>query len=289
MNIKNNFKEFIKKYFNKKNILILITILMVFIFVYIMCKSYKIAKARNDINNLPLIKSDIDIVKVKHEIKILPTETNTFYETFKSEEYNKEEKINVIETEEDNNEVLPIVNKTVTVDTNLDINSNKNNNEDNKVEDNIVKQEEKIIELNNYEDNKIINNEKSDDENNDKKVELENQKSNIKVVIVNEKNEENKNNIAIVNLNNSDFYRTQLVALKNKQQALIFIEKTKKKYSNILRGLELYITEINLNEKGIFYRVQVGNFNNKEDADNFCENYKKYSNSKDFVNCIVVK
>ncbi len=79
------------------------------------------------------------------------------------------------------------------------------------------------------------------------------------------------------------------MALKNKQQALIFIEKTKKKYSDILKGLDLYITEINLNEKGIFYRVQIGNFNNKEDANNFCENYKKYSNSKDFVNCIVVK
>ncbi len=299
MSIKDKFEEYIKKYFNKKNILISTTIIMVLIFIFIICKSYKIAKARNDINNLPLIKSDVDIVKVKHEIRVLPAETNSFYETFKKEDDNKKETINIIETEKDNDEILPVVNKTVTIDTNEDINDKNLNEDDEKIKDedneisnNIdIKKEERVIELNNYEDTKITKNERVNGEITDKKLEMEKQNSNIKEVIINKKKEESKNkdNIVSINLNNGNIYRAQLVALKNKQQALIFIEKTKKKYSDILKGLDLYITEINLNEKGIFYRVQVGNFDNKIDANNFCENYKKYSNSRDLINCIVVK
>lgn len=306
-----NLNEYIRKHINRKSILVLTTIFMVVVFIFIIYKSYKIAKIKNDINNLPLIKSDVDIIKIKHEIKELPLETNSFYETFKNDDNTEKKIVNVIDEEKIDNEMLPVINKNITVDV------AENTLDKNKINNNI-KNSKNIVELNNYENKRIDDNEAENKDNKDsnelnkskttdekgKRIDngeiikyksdssKEQQSSNIKEVIINEKKEE------IIKVRekdldeeviNDNFYRAQLVALKNRQQAVIFVEKTKKRYSNILKGLELFITEINLNEKGIFYRVQVGNFKNKSDANSFCDDYRKYSNVKDLVNCIVVK
>lgn len=303
-----NLNEYIRKHINRKSILVLTTIFMVVVFIFIIYKSYKIAKIKNDINNLPLIKSDVDIIKIKHEIKELPVETNSFYETFKNDDNTEKKVVNVINEKKVDNEMLPVINKNITVDVaenTLDKNKTNNN----------IKNNKNVIELNNYENKNVDDNDVENKESNElnkskttdekgKRIDNseiikyksdsseEQQSSNIKEVIINEKKEE------IIKVRekdldeeviNDNFYRAQLVALKNRQQAVIFVEKTKKRYSNILKGLELFITEINLNEKGIFYRVQVGNFKNKSDANSFCDDYRKYSSVKDLVNCIVVK
>lgn len=235
---------------NRKNFLIILSLVVVVVFIFIIFKSYKIAKTRNKIDELPIIESNVELIKIKQETRELETETNSFYDNFKNNERDNTI-INVVR-EEDDDEIKPL--------------------------DDSVNLENKI--------NKIVNNSAE-------YITKDNQVENIKEVIVNEKNEEEKksleDNDIKKNINDGNFYKAQLIALKNKQQAEIFVEKTRKRCGDILKGLELFITEINLDKKGIFYRVQVGKFNTKEEANNFCENYKRLSMSRDLISCIVVK
>lgn len=108
-----------------------------------------------------------------------------------------------------------------------------------------------------------------------------------KVVITNKK--ENNDNINTNNIDkNNNFYKVQLIALKNKQQADNFVKKIKKQFNNLLKNLEVFLFEVDLGDKGIFYRVQVGNFNTKNDAMKFCRNYLMIT-LKNPTNCIVVR
>ena len=80
----------------------------------------------------------------------------------------------------------------------------------------------------------------------------------------------------------------QIAALKDKQQADIYVNRIKRFYKDLLVGLDVYILEIDLEEKGIFYRIRIGDFENKKLAEKFCENFFK-KNDKVLRNCIVVK
>lgn len=107
------------------------------------------------------------------------------------------------------------------------------------------------------------------------------------VVVTNKK--ENNDNINTNNIDkNNNFYKVQLIALKNKQQADNFVKKIKKQFNNLLKNLEVFLFEVDLGDKGIFYRVQVGNFNTKNDAMKFCRNYLMIT-LKNPTNCIVVR
>ena len=85
-----------------------------------------------------------------------------------------------------------------------------------------------------------------------------------------------------------NYYKAQLIALTNKQQAEMFINQTKSKYSVLLKNVKIFISTVNLETKGFFYRVQVGFFRTKLEANNFCDAYLKNSN-KNELNCIVVR
>jgi hypothetical protein len=234
--------------FNQKNILIVTALLFVAIFIFIIVKSYKISKTKNDMDNLPTIKSNVYIIKTKNEVKELKTETNSFYESLENKR--KEKNINIVGKAE---EVTAIGDDFI-----LDSKINKI------VDDNVF-----------VENNNVVIDE------------------NIKKITINEKIEtKSTDNIVkenkLTNINAGSYYRAQLIALKNQQQAKNFVDTTKKKYGNLLKNLDVFIVEIDLVDKGIFHRVQVGNFNTKDEASNFCKIYLKDSD-KNTTNCIVVK
>ena len=230
----------------QKQILTVILILTVLLFCFILYKSYKISKIKENIDILPVIQAKTDNMKIKNNTKIEMPEINSFYGTVD----NLEDAINII-------------------DDGMSIHTNTNDITD---------------ELNNT-INDIVNNKQ-----NTTKEEVVIDQS-IKTVIINE-DDNNKKSEKITTIketeNDRSYFKAQLVALKNKQQAHNFIETTKKQCNSLLKSLNIFIFEIDLGEKGIFYRVQVGNFNTRADALRFCNEYLKITTG-DLTNCMVVK
>lgn len=230
----------------QKQILTVILILTVLLFCFILYKSYKISKIKENTDILPVIQAKSNNIKIKNNTKLEMPEINSFYGTVD----NLEDAINII-------------------DDGMSINTGVN---------------DITNELNNTINN-IINNEKKAPK---EKVVVD---QSIKTVIINE-DDNNKNNDKITTIqeteNDRSYFKTQLVALKNKQQAHNFIEATKKQCGGLLKNLNIFIFEIDLGEKGIFYRVQVGNFNTRADALRFCNEYLKITTG-DLTNCMVVR
>lgn len=239
----------------QKSILIAVAFLAILLFCFILYKSYKISKIKENINDLPVIKSDIDIIKIKKETRELKIKTNSFYNNL----------------EEESEDKVVIADDNISKDIN-NVDDTLSSKINNIVNENIINNNNNVDIQNNINNKDVVVNE------------------NIKTVIINEqskdKTTENKENSNLKTNNN--YYKSQLVALKNKQQAYNFVEKTKKLFSNMLKNLDVFVVEIDLGNKGIFYRVQVGNFNNKDDATNFCKEYLKIT-IKNPTNCIVVK
>lgn len=231
----------------KKHIITALSILLLLLLFIMIYKSYKISKIKNNITNLPIIRSDVEIIKIKKDNRELEDiDVKSFYKNEEIDEKNLEKK-----------------NLDNTINNIVAINSSEYTRENKTIDD--------IIEQKNIDSN-------------EKQVEID---KNIKKLIVNEKEEDTITEEDLKKQNNN-FYKAQLIALKNQQQAKIFIDNTRKLYANLLKDLNIFIVKIDLKEKGIFYRVQVGNFNTKEDASNFCKEYIKLGN-KNITNCIVIK
>ena len=240
---------------NKKNILIAITSTVMLAFCLILLKSYRIAQINGDENSLPVIRAESDVVKVKQETRELEFKTNSFYDNLND----KDEKVNINVT-----------------DGNINTNVGRNSEQ-------ITQKSELDNEINN-----VVNNSEFEVNNDDIVL-----NENIKTVKINEnsrnqKTEELKNVIKVEPRKKIELYKAQLIALKNKQQAQDFINKTKKVHSNLSKDFDIFMYEIDLGNKGIFYRVQVGDFNTKNDAQSFCKEYLKVT-TKSATNCIVVK
>lgn len=121
---------------------------------------------------------------------------------------------------------------------------------------------------------------------NDLNINSEDSKIDNKKTSIQDNLNHNKN---YVNKKDTDnYFKVQLIALKNREQAVEYINLTKKLYGELLKNLNIFILEADLEEKGIFYRVQVGNFSERSSANNFCSEYLKISNNN-LTNCIVVK
>ena len=247
----------------KKYIVFALSIFIIMLFIFIILKSYKIYKIKNNVNNLPIIRSDVEIIKIKKDNRELKEiEVNSFYKTEEIDESNFE-KHNLDNT----------INDIVTTSAVEEITKQK-------TADKEFVEEKKDDFLDLVDDNTITY-----DVATQKYVQAPVETSNIKELVVNEKQEEN--NIEKKDVDNR-FFKAQLIALRNQQQADNFINETRKKYTNILKNLNIFTVKIDLKEKGIFYRVQVGNFNTKEDAKKFCEEYVRIAN-KNLTNCIVVR
>lgn len=232
----------------QKQILTVILVLTVLLFCFILYKSYKISKIKENTDILPVIQAKTDNIKIKNNTKLEMPEINSFYGTVD----NLEDAINII----DDGMLIHSGGQDITDELNNTINDIINN-----VKPKTEEQAEVVID------------------------------ESIKTVVINEEAKSKGNNeIATIKETENDrlYYKAQLVALKNKQQAYNFIEATKKECGSLLKHLDIFIFEINLGDKGIFYRVQVGNFNTRADALRFCNEYLKIT-TRDLTNCMVVK
>ena len=84
------------------------------------------------------------------------------------------------------------------------------------------------------------------------------------------------------------FSRVQVAALTSKNSAVDYWSKLKKTYPNLLSNLNYFISEVNLGTKGTFYRLQIGNFRNQVDAENFCQKFI-FQAGKSKADCIIVE
>lgn len=82
--------------------------------------------------------------------------------------------------------------------------------------------------------------------------------------------------------------KVQLLALKSKDGLVEFWEDLNKKYSKLFSNKNYYIEKVDLNNTSTIYRLQIGNFIDKESATEFCKEYTKLTN-KNKVDCIIVK
>jgi len=82
--------------------------------------------------------------------------------------------------------------------------------------------------------------------------------------------------------------RVQVAAMTSKENAENAWQKLSNAYNNLFFGLKPYIQRVDLGKRGIFYRLQIGNFFNQVEAENFCEKYIRQS-KKNSSDCIIVE
>lgn len=82
--------------------------------------------------------------------------------------------------------------------------------------------------------------------------------------------------------------RVQIAAMTSKAAADENWSKISKLNSSLFSGLKPFIEEANLGKRGIFYRLQVGNFYNQVEAEEFCNKYVTQT-KKNKGDCIVVE
>ncbi|MBP7710526.1 MAG: SPOR domain-containing protein [Rickettsiales bacterium] len=82
--------------------------------------------------------------------------------------------------------------------------------------------------------------------------------------------------------------RVQVAAMTSKAAADDTWKKLSKLYSGLFSGLKPFVEEADLGKRGIFYRLQIGNFFNQVEAEEFCEKYVAQT-KKSRGDCIVVE
>ena len=78
------------------------------------------------------------------------------------------------------------------------------------------------------------------------------------------------------------------MALKSRDGLIKYWDDLNNDLNKLFRDKNYYIEKVNLNNTGIIYRLQVGNFKDKDSATEFCKEYIKMTN-KNKIDCIVVK
>jgi len=82
--------------------------------------------------------------------------------------------------------------------------------------------------------------------------------------------------------------KVQLAALKSKSAAVAYWKNIQKKDPSFFNNKFVFFEKIDLKQKGVFYRLQVGNFNNVIEAKDFCKQYTS-SSEKRSSDCIIIK
>ncbi|GHU26513.1 hypothetical protein FACS1894152_1280 [Bacilli bacterium] len=228
-----------RNFFSQNGILAFLALSSVLFFLFVLQRSYMVARTVRNADLLPIIHSKTDIPKVKYAQKQANLKTNSFYNSAAD----KNEKIKISENANKKN-VIRTLKDDDPIDRGID-----------DMVDNIL----------------------NDIKNSDKKSKKESAK---KIPTTN----------AAINVNNSQTagHRVQIIAFRDKEQGTNYANSIRKKHGDLLKNLNIFISELNLKEKGIFYRVQVGEFATRDLAKGFCENFLK-KNSAGLVNCIVVK
>lgn len=82
--------------------------------------------------------------------------------------------------------------------------------------------------------------------------------------------------------------RVQIAAMSSREAADQSWQRLNRTYSAIFSGLEPYIERVDLGKRGIFYRLQVGNFPSQIEAEKFCGRYVSQTR-KNSADCIIVE
>lgn len=235
-----------------------------------------------NINNIPLIRAQ------SKDIKILPTNTGgLIVDNLDINVYN-------VLDNKDNKNVNPIVKKT---QQNIETPELSSNN------DIITEQEMLANKINEIHEEEIVDDLPKDEkqdikanevvEDNDKKVpniKINSKDNNIKTNIMDLEKLGNKS--LITNLkehkDKKPSVKIQLLALKSRNSVIEYWEELNKKYKQLFNDKNYYIESVDLNNVGTIYRLQVGDFESYDLANNFCKEYIKVAN-KNRIDCIVIK
>ena len=264
-----------------KVVLLFIAIILLIIVSVKIIKSFYKDKITN-INNIPLIRAQ------SKEIKILPTNTGGLViDNLDINVYN-------VLDNKDNKNINPIVKKT---QQNIETPELSFNN------DIIIEQKMLANKINEINEEEIVDVLPSDEkqnikakeiaEDNDKKVpniKINSKDNNIKTNIMDLEKLGNKS--LIINLkehkDKKPSVKIQLLALKSRNSVIEYWEELNKKYKQLFNDKNYYIESVDLNNVGIIYRLQVGDFESYDLANNFCKEYIKVAN-KNRIDCIVIK
>jgi type IV secretory pathway VirB10-like protein len=82
--------------------------------------------------------------------------------------------------------------------------------------------------------------------------------------------------------------RVQVAAMTSKVAANEYWNNLNHFYGDLFSGLKPFTEEVNLGKRGLFYRLQVGNFFNQIEAEEFCNRYIAQA-KKSRADCIVVE
>lgn len=82
--------------------------------------------------------------------------------------------------------------------------------------------------------------------------------------------------------------RVQVAAMTSRAAAEEHWNRLSRLHSNLFSGLKSFTEEVNLGKRGIFYRLQIGNFYNQIEAEEFCNRYVSQA-KKSRADCIVVE
>jgi hypothetical protein len=82
--------------------------------------------------------------------------------------------------------------------------------------------------------------------------------------------------------------RVQVAAMASKAAAKENWDKLTQLYPSLFSGLKSFTEEVNLGKRGIFYRLQIGDFYNQIEAEEFCGKYVAQAR-KSRADCIVVE
>lgn len=80
----------------------------------------------------------------------------------------------------------------------------------------------------------------------------------------------------------------QVAAMTSKSSAQEQWDKLNRLYPSLFSGLKSFTEEVNLGKRGVFYRLQIGNFYNQIEAEEFCNRYVAQT-QKSKADCIVVE
>ena len=264
-----------------KVVLLFIAIILLVIVSAKIIKSFYKDKITN-INNIPLIRAQ------SKDIKILPTNTGGLViDNLDINVYN-------VLDNKDNKNINPIVKKT---QQNIETPELSFNN------DIIIEQEMLANKINEINEEEIVDVLPKDEkqnikakeivEDNDKKVpniKINSKDNNIKTNIMDLEKLGNKS--LIINLkehkDKKPSVKIQLLALKSRNSVIEYWEELNKKYKQLFNDKNYYIESVDLNNVGIIYRLQVGDFESYDLANNFCKEYIKVAN-KNRIDCIVIK
>ena len=82
--------------------------------------------------------------------------------------------------------------------------------------------------------------------------------------------------------------RVQVAAMTSKSAADDSWNRLNRLYPSLFSGLKSFTEEVNLGKRGIFYRLQIGNFYNQIEAEEFCNKYVAQA-QKSRADCIIVE